>query len=122
MPNSSKNIVPSGNFLHELALRIKLILRLMGDKRVSPLVKAIPVVSLLYLINPIDIPTPIDDAAVLGLGVYLFMELCPQEVVAEHMQNLRNLKKADLGAEPEIVDGEFEVDQSNDAGKPGSGV
>ncbi|MEM5774228.1 MAG: hypothetical protein AAGU05_04440, partial [Anaerolineaceae bacterium] len=75
MPNPSNKMVPSGSFLHELALRIKLILRLMGDKRVNPFVKIIPVASLVYLINPIDIPTPIDDAAVLGLGMYLFMEL-----------------------------------------------
>ncbi len=118
MPNPSRNMVPSGNFLHELALRIKLILRLMGDKRVNPFVKIIPVASLAYLINPIDIPTPIDDLAVLGLGMYLFMELCPQDVVSEHMKNLRNLKSGTAENEPDVVDGEFEIDELDEHGNP----
>lgn len=118
MPNPSNKMVPSGSFLHELALRIKLILRLMGDKRVNPFVKIIPVASLVYLINPIDIPTPIDDAAVLGLGMYLFMELCPQDVVAEHMRNLRNIKTQTAENEPEVVDGEFEIDELDEHGNP----
>ena len=40
--------------------------------------------------NPIDIPGPIDDIAVLSLGFYLFTEMCPPDVVEEHMKNLRN--------------------------------
>lgn len=109
MPKSSKQITPSGGFLHELALRIKLILRLMGDSRVNPLLKLLPVASVLYIINPIDVPGPLDDAAVVGLGMYLFMELCPPEVVQEHLEKLRNVD-LDSGAgkgEDEIVDAEF---------------
>lgn len=116
MPNSSNKIVPSGGFLHELALRIKLILRLMGDRRVNLFVKIIPVASVLYLVNPIDLPTPIDDAAVLGLGMYLFMELCPQDVVTEHLKQLRNINVIRTESDPEneiVVDAEFEEDDSD---------
>jgi hypothetical protein len=118
MSNSPKKIIPSGEKLHELAIRIKLLFRLMADKRVNFLIKLIPVGGLAYLINPIDIPTPIDDLAVLGLSVYLFMELCPQVVVAEHLKNLRNVKgirnPVDLDQDM-VVDAEFfeEVDDED---------
>ncbi len=117
MSNLPKKIVPSGGFLHELALQIKLILRLIGDKRVNPFVKIIPVVSVLYLINPVDLPTPIDDAAVLGLGMYLFIELCPQDVVAEHLKNLRNINVIESDSIPDqevVVDADFEVEKTDE--------
>lgn len=110
MPNSPRKIVPSSGFLQELAIRIKLILRLMGDRRVNPFLKILPVASLLYIINPIDVPGPIDDAAVVGLGMYLFLEMCPADVVEEHMKQLRrvNLEGQKNQADPaDIVDAEF---------------
>lgn len=95
----------------ELSLRARLILRLMGDKRVSPFLKLLPIGSLIYLVNPIDIPGPIDDALVLWLGVYFFVELCPPAVVQEHMRELRlNIAGSSPDApEPkeEVVDAEF---------------
>jgi len=112
MDNSPKKIVPSsGGFLHELALRIKLILRLMGDRRVNFFVKLLPIFSLLYIINPIDVPGPLDDAAVVGVGMYLFFELCPADVVQEHLNELRsvNLDEEIAKAKPDdiIIDGDF---------------
>ncbi len=70
-------------------MRARLILRLMGDKRVNPFLKLLPIGSLIYLFNPIDIPGPLDDALVLWLGVYFFVELCPPAVVQEHLNELR---------------------------------
>jgi uncharacterized membrane protein YkvA (DUF1232 family) len=114
--NDPGNIVPSsGGFVQELALRIKLIYRLMMDKRVSVWLKLLPVGSVIYLINPIDIPGPIDDAAVVGLGFYLFIELCPSNVVEEHMKQLRNevhVKVKDSPEKDNFVEGEFkDVDE-----------
>ncbi|MHB0965794.1 MAG: YkvA family protein [Bellilinea sp.] len=80
---------PSGGLIGELALRIKLIMRLMADKRVFPLLKLLPVGTLLYLVIPDIVIGPLDDAAVVGLGMSLFVELCPEHVVAEHMRALR---------------------------------
>ena len=118
MDNSPKRIIPSsGGFLHELALRIKLILRLMGDKRVNFFVKLLPIFSLLYIVNPIDIPGPLDDAAVVGLGMYLFFELCPPDVVQEHLDELRGVNideeipkstsKSKSKSDYIIIDGDF---------------
>jgi uncharacterized membrane protein YkvA (DUF1232 family) len=81
-------------FLQGLSQQIKLILRLLADNRVNPLVKALPIASLAYLIWPIDIPGPIDDAVVIGAGLYTFVELCPDDVVAEHRAALEAESKS----------------------------
>lgn len=77
-------------FLKGLGQQIKLILRLMSDKRVNPLLKVLPLASLAYLIWPFDfLPfLPIDDAIAIGLGLYTFVEMCPDDVVEEHKQKL----------------------------------
>jgi uncharacterized membrane protein YkvA (DUF1232 family) len=90
----NKHIPSRGGILGDIALRVRLILRLMGDRRVSFWSKLIPIGALIYLVSPIDaimgIPVvdALDDAAVLWLGYYLFVELAPPEVVKEHLQNL----------------------------------
>src|SRR5512141_1163970 len=87
-------VPPSGGMARGFIDRLKLILKLMGDRRVSPWVKLIPVGALVYLISPVDLIMGIpgvdalDDAAVLWIGSNLFVELCPQDVVREHMQEL----------------------------------
>jgi uncharacterized membrane protein YkvA (DUF1232 family) len=87
-------VPPQGGMLRDFVNRLKLIMKLMGDRRVSPWVKLIPIGALAYLISPVDLIMGIpgvdalDDAAVLWIGSTLFVELCPQDVVREHMQDL----------------------------------
>ena len=84
-----RSVVPKGGgVFHEAALRIKLIVRLMGDRRVNSLVKLLPVGALAYWLIPDIAPGPIDDALLLWLGSYLFVELCPPAVVKEHLREL----------------------------------
>lgn len=103
--------LPSGGLFGEAALRVKLVLRLMADRRVSPFLKAIPVLSVVYLFFPDILIGPFDDMAVIGIASTLFVELCPQEVVEEHMRRLRG--QADAGpvesspAADAYIDGEF---------------
>jgi uncharacterized membrane protein YkvA (DUF1232 family) len=92
-----KIVVPaSKGMTRDFVDRLKLILRLLGDRRVSPWVKLVPIGALAYLISPIDIIMGIpgidalDDAAVLWIGSNLFVELCPPDVVQEHMQDLNS--------------------------------
>jgi hypothetical protein len=114
MSNSPKKIAPSGGFLQELAVRLKLIIRLMGDSRVNPFLKILPIASIIYIFNPIDGPGPLDDAAVVGLGMYLFLELCPPDVVDEHLHQLRNVNIPGEAEEELIVDAEFhEADEED---------
>jgi uncharacterized membrane protein YkvA (DUF1232 family) len=89
-------IPPQGGLIRDFILRVKLIVRLIGDRRVNPWLKIIPVAGLVYLISPLDIIPDImlpvigelDDAAVLWLTNYLFIELCPPEIVQEHVKAL----------------------------------
>jgi len=109
---SGKMVVPQGGMMRDLVKRLKLIARLMGDRRVNFFLKFLPVASVAYLIFPFDlvpgIAFPIvgalDDAAILWIGSNLFVELCPPNVVKEHMQELEsNLDDSSSG---EVVDAE----------------
>jgi len=111
--NSSKIIIPSqGSVVRDVVMRIKLILKLMGDRRVNFFLKTLPVASLAYLIWPFDLASGIvlpvigalDDVAILWLGPYLFLELVPPELLQEHMKMLSsNLESRE---EDEVVEGE----------------
>lgn len=103
-------VPPRGGMMRDFVKRLKLIGKLMGDNRVSILLKALPLASLAYLIWPVDlapgVALPIigalDDAAILWIGSTLFVELCPDNVVREHMDEL-DMASGDSG---EIVDAE----------------
>jgi uncharacterized membrane protein YkvA (DUF1232 family) len=89
-------IPPQGGVVREFVLRVKLIVRLIRDRRVNPWLKIIPIAGVVYLITPMsiipDIVLPVigelDDAAVLWITNYLFIELCPPEIVSEHVKAL----------------------------------
>ena len=110
-------ISSSGGMWRDLVLRFKLIVRLMGDKRVNPFLKLIPIGALIYLISPIDLISGIpgvsalDDVALVSLGAYLFIEFCPPEVVQEHMKKLTS--NMDIVEGDDIVDAEV-VDLDDD--------
>lgn len=100
-----------GGVMRDLVLRFKLILRLMGDRRVNPFLKLLPIASLVYLIYPFDlislIPgvSALDDVAILSLGAYLFIEFCPPDVVQEHMQKLTSNMDV-VSSDEDIIDAE----------------
>jgi hypothetical protein len=77
---------PSKGFFRQTALQVKLVWRLIRDRRVNPL-PALPVATGLIGLPDI-LPGPIDDAAIILGGLWLFIELCPAEVVAEHWRDL----------------------------------
>ena len=116
MADNSRSLANQGNFFQGISDRARLIIRLMGDKRVSPLLKLLPLGTLVYLVVPTDlIPiVPLDDAAVIWLGTYLFVELCPPDVVQEHTNNIDSARQKDmLKDDPDaplsgdVIDGEF---------------
>ncbi len=89
-------IPPQGGMLKDFILRVKLVLRLMADRRVNFFLKLLPIGALAYLISPVDLAPglalpvigALDDAAIIWLGTTLFMELCPPGVIREHVRNL----------------------------------
>lgn len=103
-----------GGFFQDLSIRFKLIFRLMGDSRVSPLIKLLPIGSLAYFLIPDLILGPIDDAVVIWLGTFAFVELCPPEVVKEHQDALSGIVPGewqDQINEEEIIDAEYRVEE-----------
>jgi hypothetical protein len=109
--NDQKLIPSQGGVFNDLALRIKLIFRLMGDARVSPLLKLLPIGSLLYFLIPDIVLGPIDDVMVVWLGSYLFIELCPPEIVSEHVLKLTGGLPGDWNTPAvdnhNVIEGEF---------------
>ena len=110
------SVRPSGGMLRDLVLRIKLIVRLMGDRRVNPLLKLLPIASLAYLVFPFDLialvpgVSALDDVAIVSMGAYMFIEFCPPEVVEEHMRKLTSNMDSVEGLD-DVVDAEaVEID------------
>ncbi len=105
-------IPPQGGMIRDFIMRVKLIVRLIGDKRVSPWLKIIPVAGIVYLVSPIDIIPDImlpvigelDDAAILWLTNYLFIELCPPDIVNEHVKAITAGSRRD--EEDDVIDAE----------------
>ena len=111
--------------LADIVRQARLAWRLMLDPRVPLWAKTLVPASLVYLISPIDfVPDVIpglgqlDDVAIVVIGVKLFIELCPTEIVREHMQKL--LGETNWRVEPNepapppspnVVDAPYEVKQ-----------
>ncbi len=89
-----RDIIQNQNsgFFQDLISRIKLILRLMGDRRVNFFLKLLPVAAAIYVVSPVDllpgavfpVVGALDDAVVFWLGTTLFVALCPDDIVQEH--------------------------------------
>lgn len=98
----------NGNFLTGLLLKFRLVLRLMGDKRVDTLLKSIPIATLIYLIVPLDfLFGPIDDAVIIYAGMEIFIQLCPQEVVNEHLRVLKGDSSSHTNSKNIVIDADF---------------
>ena len=118
MPSNRKGpIIPQDTrFLTSITNRIKLIYRLMMDPRVNIVLKVLPFGSLVYFVFPDLMPGPIDDAVVIWLSTYLFVELCPPDVVDEHQREINHtitgeFRDSDSArsdtTDGEIIDAEF---------------
>ena len=110
-PDQLVPTTPQTGVVRNIVNQLKLIFRLMGDRRVSVFAKLIPVGAFAYLIFPFDgdLVLPViglvDDAMLLWLGSYVFTEVCPPEVVAEHVKALTG-ETAKSSTQNDIVDAE----------------
>jgi uncharacterized membrane protein YkvA (DUF1232 family) len=102
-----------------IANYLKLFWRLLKDQKVSLFLKLIPLIASLYVINPMDRFVPVvDDLVILFLGIYLFVELCPENIVKEHRQAIegvlegqaRDAQDDEKIAEEDILEGKFHDD------------
>lgn len=74
--------------LREVWRDLRLAWRLLGDRRVPPAVKLVPLAFLLYVVWPLDLVSDaipllgqLDDLGILLLGLRLFLHLAPRDVV-----------------------------------------
>jgi hypothetical protein len=120
-----RTIQRSNGFFQDLTNRFRLIGRLLMDQRVNPLLKLLPVGTLIYVVSPVDLLplNPVDDALIVWIGTQLFVELCPPEVVEEHLRNMERVVNGRLKntastssstVDEDIVDGEFTEIDSNE--------
>jgi uncharacterized membrane protein YkvA (DUF1232 family) len=95
--------------------RLRLVARLLSDKRVPVYLKPLPFAGLLYLVWPADllpdlvpILGQVDDLGVLILGVETFIRLSPPHIVAEHQADLLAGDSAPRGGGSDnVIDGDW---------------
>jgi uncharacterized membrane protein YkvA (DUF1232 family) len=109
-------------WVRDAARQVRLAWRLFWDQRVPLWTKLIPPIALGYVLFPIDIIPDVavglgqlDDVAVLLLGLKLFIELAPPDVVREHLRALgahvKEWRVVEEGeSEPSVViEGEYRL-------------
>jgi uncharacterized membrane protein YkvA (DUF1232 family) len=109
-------------WIKDVARQARLAWRLFWDQRVPLWTKLIPPVALGYVFFPLDIIPDVvpglgqlDDVAVLLIGVKLFIELSPPDVVHEHLRALGARIKEWRAVEDEegessvVIEGEYEL-------------
>lgn len=109
-------------WVRDAARQVRLAWRLFWDQRVPMWTKLIPPIALGYVLFPIDIIPDVavglgqlDDVAVLLLGLKLFIELAPPDVVREHLRALgahvKEWRVVEEGeSEPSVViEGEYRL-------------
>ena len=114
-------------WVRDAARQVNLAWRLFLDERVPLWSKVIPPAALAYVIFPFDfIPDvaiglgQLDDIAVVLLGLKLFIELAPADVVREHLRALgaqiKDWRVVDEegGERPVVIEGEYQVKETED--------
>jgi uncharacterized membrane protein YkvA (DUF1232 family) len=106
-------------WIQDAVRQFRLAWRLFWDQRVPVWTKLIPPVALGYVLFPFDIITDLapglgqlDDIAVVLIGLKLFVELSPPDVVREHLRALgariQEWRVEEEAEEPPIViEGEY---------------
>ena len=102
---------------------LRLILRLMMDRRVSVGAKLIIPAAILYVISPFDLVSDFlpfagrfDDLIVALAALALFLASCPKDVIIEHATGRKPASSQDRGASPrrDVIEGSFRYDEDDD--------
>jgi hypothetical protein len=78
----------------------------MKDNRVHPLIKALPILALVYLVSPDLVPGPFDDAVVIPLFMQIFLSLIPDNLIDE-LRFEQEQKDRVSSDKDTIIEGEF---------------
>lgn len=81
-------------WLREFFGHFRLAWELLWDGRVPFVTKLVPLLTVLYLLSPVDLIPDValglgqlDDLAILLIGMRLFVDVCPPALVAEHQED-----------------------------------
>lgn len=94
-------------FFKELWNQVRLVFQLIKDRDVPIYLKVLPFLGLAYVIFPVDfIPDVIpglgqlDDLTVIVVGLKMFIELAPSDIVNKYLNDMRGVGKE------QIIEGE----------------
>ena len=114
----SYNERKSPGFWSGLIRQLGLAWHLLWDPNVPLWTKLVPFIGLVYILSPIDlIPDPIlglgqlDDLGVLLLGLRMFIQLVPDEVIERHLRRVSSKAGEWRVVDEELpaIDAEYEV-------------
>lgn len=129
MAQQASQGAPNLNILVQIAYNIWLVWRLFWEKRVSIVLKALPLASLIYLVSPDISAIPcigaltfqfLDDAVVLYVLNRFFVSWAPAKVVGEHQLALDAQFTRLLGVEAMPDEEEDESEDGASGGAPDS--
>jgi uncharacterized membrane protein YkvA (DUF1232 family) len=108
---------PKAGVLTEIMRNAQLAWHLLTDHRVSPFLKLIiPGLMLGYMLWPIDLLPDVvpvlgqlDDLAILALGIKIFIELSPKDIVREYRGEAVGTSPTAQADDGDILDAEYRV-------------
>ncbi len=118
--NESYQVSEANNWIQQFFQQFPLAWRLLLDNRIPLATKLIPIFSTIYIISPADLVPglmipglgQLDDLAILIIGLRLFIDVCPPELVREHQQALHSEKRRESWNPPgqgPIIDLDAEI-------------
>ena len=101
--------------LRSLLLQARLAFRLLREPRVPMVMKAVPLLALLYVISPIDfvpdfIPGlgQLDDLGIVLAALELFVRLCPGSAHTYHREAITQLRRySPMTPTDDVIDAEW---------------
>lgn len=113
---------PSPDLLTRLFRDVSLAMRLVIDRRVGGMTKLIPLLTMLYIISPIDLVPDfllpfgiVDDLSAFVVGLQMFIHSAPPDVVKEYRTGKtrpaihEEAPRSKTSNAPQIIEGEYEV-------------
>jgi uncharacterized membrane protein YkvA (DUF1232 family) len=108
--------------LAQLVRTLRLVWRLFKDPRVPFLTKLIIPFTIVYVVSPIDlIPDPIlglgqlDDIGAIVVGLTMFIEFCPHDLVEEHRHAIAAKEAKKPSSDEDIIEGTYREVSNDDS-------
>ena len=115
MSNQRKPVVTTNvGALAQFVRTLRLAWRLLKDSRVPTFSKLIVPTTVLYIISPVDLVPDIflglgqlDDLGAFFVGLLLFIEMCPRDIVEEHRRAIANETGQVQPGEDNVIEGSY---------------